>query len=186
MNQVRPSSPDNNENNELGQQQIAIAQQQSLEVTGDANCQDENLLQLIMRDSTGQNQNDDEAVPNELEEMENEIDSQIESDDFNDMRGAQQKEDINDLMINKQSFSANITNLRRSQHSNEDEANGHNGNFQQMFNQFAKVEDSKAQSNTLQVYRDENKKIKAQCKKLQEDLKSNSKHVDYLKNQLDM
>jgi hypothetical protein len=41
-----------------------------------------------MRDSTGQNQNDDKVVPNELEEMENEMDSQIESDDFNDMRGA--------------------------------------------------------------------------------------------------
>jgi len=35
-----------------------------------------------------------------------------------------------------------------------------------MFNQFAKVEDSKAQGNTLQVYRDENKNLKGECKKL--------------------
>lgn len=55
-----------------------------------------------------------------------------------------------------------------------------------MFNQFAKVQDSKAQDNTLQVYRDENKKIKAEYKKLQEELKQNQKDVTYLKMQLEL
>lgn len=32
-------------------------------------------------------------------------------------------------MINKQSFSANINHMKKSQHSNEDEAHGNNGNF---------------------------------------------------------